>query len=345
MFENLLGNDLVKEQLKTMVQNGRMGQSFLFSGPEGIGKSLFAQELADHILHNKNKRKHPDLHHYRPQGKIGMHSIETMREFIEDVYLAPLEAQYKVYIIHDADRMLPYSANALLKTFEEPSKNSIIILLSSKPDKILPTIRSRCRTIRFAPIEEPLIKKFLINKGLEEDRAAFRARLSEGSLSYALKEENQLREDVLDLLSQPRFSTWRDLMDGASMVSKYIEMAQEEVKKELTPETKELNASQRQVIEKEIDGALSVSLTQMMNEVFSIILSWYRDLELIKSKSDTKYLMNSERKDAMIQALIRDESITLNKLQKMILEARVALERSTPIQQILENLFLKMERI
>ena len=77
-----------------------------------------------------------------------MHSIDALRSLQKEVYLAPYEAKWKVFIIHDADRMLPTSANALLKTFEEPYKTSVIILLSSKPEN-LPTLLSRCRRWHF----------------------------------------------------------------------------------------------------------------------------------------------------------------------------------------------------
>ncbi len=78
-----------------------------------------------------------------------MHSIESVRNFIHEVSMAPYGSKYKVFIIHDAERMLPTSANALLKTFEEPSKNSVIILISNHADILIPTILSRCTVVRF----------------------------------------------------------------------------------------------------------------------------------------------------------------------------------------------------
>ena len=137
MFEDIVGNDQIKEYLKRMVEQRAVANSLLFAGPEGIGKSLFAHALAKMLLGSDS---HPDLHVYRPEGKIGMHSIDSMRQFSEDVYLAPFQGQWKVFIIHDAERMLTYSANALLKTFEEPAKDALIILLSSAPAALLPTI-------------------------------------------------------------------------------------------------------------------------------------------------------------------------------------------------------------
>ncbi len=92
---------------------------------------------------------HPDLHLYLPEGKSGMHSIDSIRQFIEEVAFPPFQAPVKVFIIDQAERMLPTSSNALLKTCEEPPADTCILLLSSDPEALLPTILSRCRKMIF----------------------------------------------------------------------------------------------------------------------------------------------------------------------------------------------------
>ena len=99
---------------------------------------------------------HPDLHVYEPEGKTYHHSIASIRNLIGQVYMAPFEAEAKVFIIKDAHRMLKSSANALLKTLEEPTLDSFIILTSSKADDIIPTITSRCFRINFLGIKPSL---------------------------------------------------------------------------------------------------------------------------------------------------------------------------------------------
>ncbi len=84
-----------------------------------------------------------------------------MRQLSEEIYLPPYEANWKVFIIHDADRMLSYSANALLKTFEEPPPRTLIILLSRSQASLLPTIVSRCYTLHFQNLPSSLIQNFL----------------------------------------------------------------------------------------------------------------------------------------------------------------------------------------
>lgn len=317
----------------------------LFAGPEGIGKSLFAQEMATKLLQAKSGRYLPDLHIYRPEGKIGMHSMESMRRFTEEVYLAPLEAVKKVFIIHDAERMLTYSANALLKTFEEPSKNSIIILVSSNPDKLLTTIRSRCRTIRFAPLPKEEIAKHLESTGIPSEEALTRAQLSGGSLKKALEKSDPLREQILDILAQPKWRSWNELTQAVESIHEGIEKDQKELREELAKDDSEWTAYQKQVFEKEMDGTVMMHLITQANTLFTAILAWYRDLELIRAKGDLELLIHWDRYNDLATAHQRGERLALTVVEKYINDARTALDRSTPLTHTLESLFLKLERL
>jgi len=138
-FASLAGNEFAKTALLRMHALQRVPNTLLFFGPDGVGKGLFARAFASLLLNAVESSKlshgnHPDLHIYQPEGKSGMHSIEAMRQLIDEVVLPPFEAPAKVFILHDAERMLPSSSNALLKTFEEPSDGTYIILLTSDPD-------------------------------------------------------------------------------------------------------------------------------------------------------------------------------------------------------------------
>lgn len=113
-FTDIIGNDEIKQQLERMLAKQEMGHALLFSGPEGVGKSLFAYAFAARLIqattrglleeqvHKLSLGQHPDIHIYHPEGKLGLHSIQTMRLFSEEVYFPPFEAAWKVFIIHDA---------------------------------------------------------------------------------------------------------------------------------------------------------------------------------------------------------------------------------------------------
>ena len=125
----------------------------LFEGPKGARKGELADAFARELL-KTIKKDPPDLRHLYPEGKGNHHPMHVIKQFIEETRLPPFEASRKVFIIHDADRMLPTSANALLKTLEEPVSEVTIILLTSHVEALLPTIISRCFRIPFPLLEE-----------------------------------------------------------------------------------------------------------------------------------------------------------------------------------------------
>lgn len=102
-------------------------------------KKLFSEKHHSKI----DSRNHPDVHLYSPEGKSLMHSMASIQKLIREIALPPFEAPSKVFIIEDAEKMLPSSSNALLKTLEEPPKDTFFFLLSNHPELLLPTISSR----------------------------------------------------------------------------------------------------------------------------------------------------------------------------------------------------------
>jgi DNA polymerase-3 subunit delta' len=131
--------------------------------------------------------------------------VDAIRDLERNANFQPYESSARFFIVDDADRMGVESANALLKTLEEPAPTSYIFLVTSRPDALLPTIRSRCQTLRFAPIEIAEIEKFLIEQqAFSHDEAKLAARLSRGSVGRALaikvdefREQRQLMLDAV----------------------------------------------------------------------------------------------------------------------------------------------------
>lgn len=198
-LDALPGNIQAKDVLKKLVATPP--HTLLFEGPKGVGKKRFARAFARELLQS-TKKEHPDFFELFPEGKSQLHPMHSIRNFIQATEMPPFEAEYKVFIIHDADRMLPFSANALLKTLEEPSSKVTIILLSSRPDSLLPTITSRCFSIPFVSLTEEEITQHL-SDSVSKDEARSIALLAHGSLEkaegLAHKESDQLSADVFEL--------------------------------------------------------------------------------------------------------------------------------------------------
>lgn len=140
----------VKKHLKKLLE--KTPHCLLFEGPKGSGKEALADAFARALL-KTTKKDPPDLRHLYPEGKGNHHPIHSIRQFIQETALPPFEAERKVFIIHEADRMLPTSSNALLKTLEEPVSAVTIILITTHPELLLPTVTSRSFRIPFLQLK------------------------------------------------------------------------------------------------------------------------------------------------------------------------------------------------
>lgn len=176
----IIGHIEIIDKLNTLISNNEVAHSYIFNGPEGIGKKLVAIQFAKNILcGNDEKEKisfdngnHPDFKLIEPDEK-GTIKIETIREIVKDILVKPIVSKYKVYIIDQSDTITTQAQNALLKTLEEPPQYAIIILLTSRYNSLLSTIRSRSQKLDFKKLQNSDIIKYMndnkINIDLEEN--------------------------------------------------------------------------------------------------------------------------------------------------------------------------------
>ncbi len=233
MFKHLVGNEQVKQTFRRLIAKRRVPNSLLFAGDEGVGKRSFAVELIRSLLckdttegdacgvcpacrragtfqlpkpDDKDAFKkvifsdHPDVGMVVAQNRNI--AVDAIRHLESEANFRPYEAESRFFIIDDADKMNDSAANALLKTLEEPPAGSHIFLITSRADSLLPTIRSRCQVVRFAPVETTEIERFLIDdRAFTPDEARLAARLSRGSIGRAVsinvEQVRKLRERML----------------------------------------------------------------------------------------------------------------------------------------------------
>lgn len=237
MFDKLAGNQLIKDALRRMLTAERVPGAFIFAGEEGIGKKLFALELAkafncrgqrtgveacDHCSSclriaalkppaandaEASKQiiwsEHTDVGMLRPAGRSIL--VPQVRELERETNFRPYEGRRRIFLIDEAERLNEASSNALLKTLEEAPATSHLILITRAPASLLPTIRSRCQIIRFAPLSAAEIEVYLVqHKKRSEREARLVAHLARGSLGRALElnldDYGQKREWVLAIV-------------------------------------------------------------------------------------------------------------------------------------------------
>jgi DNA polymerase-3 subunit delta' len=209
------------------VRRNRLAHAYLFAGPAGVGKRLFAQELAKALLCEATPAgrleacdrcpaclqveagTHPDCFQAgRPEERQEL-PIDTIRELCGRFALKSARGRGKVAILDDADDLNEEAANCFLKTLEEPPPRSVLILVGSSPERQLPTIVSRCQVVRFAPLPEALVAEVLRGQELPEPALIDRlARLSGGSPGQALALADpalwEFRRGLLEGVARPR---------------------------------------------------------------------------------------------------------------------------------------------
>ena len=232
-----------------MLLSKRLPGALLFVGAEGVGKKLFAIELAKslncktpvdgveacdvcsvckridhstfpwHKTVDENKERmiwsnHTDLGLVRPYNRVIR--IDPMRQLDREANFRPFEGNARVFIIEDADKMNKFSSSALLKTLEEPPSTSFLVLITSRPSSLLPTIRSRCQAIRFVPLGKSEIENYLLKQDqkISEGDAHVRALASNGSLGRAVSinlsdylEQRKAMLEIVDALTTSKDRT------------------------------------------------------------------------------------------------------------------------------------------
>jgi DNA polymerase-3 subunit delta' len=200
MQSPIIGHHQILQQLYHAIASNRVAGAYLFAGPAHIGKETVALHFAktmncaapnegacgDCLSCRKiDDGNHPDVQLIRPSG--AWMRIDQIRDLQKRIIYRPLEGRWKVYILAEAERMNLEAANCLLKTLEEPPAASVLILLTTNLDALLPTIRSRCQIIKFSPIQVAELAETLTRQfDVEEAQAFSVAVLSGGAVGKAI---------------------------------------------------------------------------------------------------------------------------------------------------------------
>lgn len=319
----IYGHDWAQQLLRRAVQHEASRHAYLFLGPEHIGKTTLARAFAQALTCENPtepnglgacgrcrscrlaaENAHPDHRFFAPAGSQLV--IDQVREIVREASRSPVEARYKVFVITAFERANLNAANALLKTLEEPSPTTRIILVSHQPSGLLDTIISRCQLLRLRPLSEKIIIRALMERTNITDSDARRlARLSNGRLGTALT-----------LAQNP--DAWQTYNQR---ISKMLGL--------LTSTTVDRMAYAREL---EKDAHLETTLQEW--------LLWWRDV-LVLQNNASDLIVNQERLDDLSELAMTVPNTQVRRFIEAIMATSVYLRKNVNRQLALEALLLK----
>jgi len=366
-FEQLVGQERAIRVLRSALMRDRVAHSYLFAGPESVGKHtaavLFAQALnceADPaeapcgqcrsclLIERGN---HPDVRLFtisadmrgRQRSEISIDQIrqnpkkprETPPPLIHDAYLKPALGRHKVYIIDPADRLTVEASNALLKVLEEPPPHVALILVSSEPASLLPTIVSRCQKVAFQLVGTRAIEGKLREDGLDAQTATAIARLSGGRIGWAIRASRRrevlaARKALLDLCAgMVGASVPASLRIADDIKVQAARLALEE--RQPAAEVEGEEAADAPTGAPGSDRAVRAELPWCLD----VMVSWYRDL---LAAGQGAPLLNPDYESAMRARAQPELHHQAECAVELILETKNAIERNANIDVALEAL-------
>lgn len=336
-LSDILAQDAAIRTLRSSIRKDSVAHAYLFTGPRGTGKTSTALAFAASLnCPDRTPEGEPcdtcisclriqagtdaDVRLIQPEGN--QTKIKQMQDMIKELTFAPLSGRRKVIIIEQADTLNSESENAILKILEEPPHYAVLILLSQNPNSLLPTIRSRCRTVRFRRSSTDQIADALRGKfDLQAEEIRTLAACSQGAvgIAYTLATNTKFMEDRGLLLHA--LKTW---INGPSILS----LQTAEVLREMAKPPKNNPEGQ--------------TMVKNLNRILEHILSWYSDLLKLKVGGDDSGIINI---DFLADLCEQSSKYTLNELEsaiRSIMTARRYLEGNITPQSVLENLFFDL---
>ena len=289
-FRTIAGHQRILALLSRAIVRDTLPPSLLLAGPEGVGKRMVALALAEAVncqspvkggaaaletdacgtctaCKRIARGNHPDVLLVEP-GDMGSIKIEAVREVIDRAGYRPFEGRRRVVIVDDADALVPAAQNALLKTLEEPPSASVFVLVSSMPDALLPTVRSRCPRLRFGPLPAADVAGVLMrDHEYSEPEARAAAADADGSIGRALDAQ-----------------------------SADLETARNTARRLLTDTARMADPSRRMLTAKDLTGTRSTPAgeREQMGALLRALSSLLRDLGAIAAGADARTLANAD---------------------------------------------------
>lgn len=323
-FSNVCGHERIIEYFKHAIENHKVSHSYILSGDEGVGKMTVAKAFAKALLCETQgsdscgtchscvrfeSGNHPDVIYVKHE-KSGIGVDDVRSQLVNDIQIKPYDGGYKIYIVDEAELMTLAAQNAILKTIEEPPEYAVILLLTTNEEAFLPTILSRCVTLKLKPLDNNLVKNWLITElGIMEYEADICASFARGSIGLAE-----------ELAASAQFA---DMRERVLHVLKFIH---EMDITELLSFAKELKES-------------GVDITSAL-EFMEI---WYRDVLLFKATKDTSMFIFKNEYKYIMETSSKSSFLGIENILEAIEKAKTRIKANVNFELLMELMFLTIK--
>ena len=337
-FRDVIGHRRLIDLLARAVARESLPPSLILAGPDGIGKRLVAVATAQALnCTNSEVRQqktaldacggcssclriargiHPDVLIVQP-GDNGNIRIEQVREVIDQASYRPFEGRRRVVIIDQAETLMPQAQNALLKTLEEPPSASVFMLVTSRPDALLPTVLSRCPRLRFRPLHAGDVAAAMIKRGRPEPEARAVAALADGSIGRALE------------------ASGGALVQARNVAEKVLTQAAE------TDDARRRLDGSKDLLEGTGTGARSAEDRDQLASHLLAMASLVRDVELLSTRAENVALANPDVRPALERLSVFKGERGLHAFSA-IDEALLALDKNAGVKVVADWIMLQL---
>lgn len=326
-FNKIIGNELIKNQLKSAIRTGSIRHSYMLVGEKGMGKKTMAEAFLLELFckeEDESKRpcltcpeckkilsnNHPDVIYITHEKPAAISVDEVREQLIDTIDIKPYEGGYKVYVIPEADKMTIQAQNAILKTLEEPPEYAVILLLVNDDRKLLDTVRSRVIRENLRPLTDKVIKEYLSERlHKSSDMTDICVAFSKGNLGRAI-----------ELCESESFTEWYQ------RIMKILK-----------------NLGKMDSTDMHIE--LSKLLTECpdINEALDLLELWYRDLTMFTVTKDINSLVFKGERKALMNAASLSSYDGIQRIFAAIEKCRQRIAANVSPELALELLLLSMK--
>lgn len=347
-FSDILGNEMIKEYFERTLANGQISHAYILTGEVGMGRKTLAKTFAMTLLCEQNRQdhdpdqislfdslegideedssvkepcgqchsciqfqtdNHPDVI-YVSHAKEGI-GVDDIREQINGtVQVKPYSSPYKIYIVDEAEKMTVQAQNALLKTLEEPPSYVVILLLTTRADSFLPTILSRCITLKLKPLYDEVIRDYLMERlHVQKSDADIYTAFARGNLGKAIALSSS------DSFADMRYSVMSLLKNARNM-----DIAQ-------------MNETVKKWKEDRLD----------IQECLDFMQLWYRDILMFKATQDTAGFIFKEEYKYIREVSAKSSFRGIEAILEALDKAKQRLEANVNYELTMELLMLTIK--